>query len=59
MNHQTRRDDLPETPWASDGLCVDMPVEIFAGAQSEFADREGSMCSLHRRSTVLALGNHN
>ena len=34
MNHQTRRDDLPDTPWASDELCVDMPTEIFAGTNA-------------------------
>ena len=34
MNHQTRRDDLPDTPWTSDALCVDMPAEIFAGTNA-------------------------
>ena len=31
-NPETRRDDLPDTAWASDGLCADMPAEIFDGA---------------------------
>lgn len=32
MNHpETRRDDLPDTEWASSALCADMPTEIFDG----------------------------
>ena len=51
MNHQTRRDDLPDTPWASDALCVDMPAEIFAGtnARLQTAKAACAHCTVARQ----------
>jgi WhiB family redox-sensing transcriptional regulator len=51
MNHQTRRDDLPDTPWASDALCVDMPAEIFAGtnARMQTAKAACAHCTVARQ----------
>lgn len=51
MNHQTRRDDLPDTPWASDALCVDMPAEIFAGtiARLQTAKAACAHCTVVRQ----------
>lgn len=51
MNHQTRRDDLPDTLWASDALCVDMPAEIFAGtnARLQTAKAACAHCAVARQ----------
>jgi len=51
MNHQTRRDDLPDTPWASAALCVDMPAEIFAGtnARLQTAKAACAHCTVARQ----------
>ena len=51
MNHQTRRDDLPDTPWASDALCVDMPAEIFDGtnARLQTAKAACAHCTVARQ----------
>jgi hypothetical protein len=51
MNHQNRRDDLPDTPWASDALCVDMPAEIFDGtnARLQTAKAACAHCTVARQ----------
>ena len=51
MNHQTRRDDLPDTPWASEGLCSEMPAEIFDGthARLQTAKAACAHCTVARQ----------
>ena len=60
MNHpETRRDDLPDTDWASDGLCADMPAEIFDGstARLQTAKAACAHCTVARQCLRGALTN--
>jgi WhiB family redox-sensing transcriptional regulator len=47
----TRRDDLPETAWASDGLCAEMPAEIFdaVGSHVQTAKAACAHCTVARQ----------
>src|SRR5690349_18469677 len=55
----TRRDDLPETPWASDGLCAEMPAEIFdaAGSHVQTAKAACAHCGVARQCLRWAITN--
>jgi hypothetical protein len=56
---ETRRDDLPDTDWASDGLCADMPAEIFDGstARLQTAKAACAHCTVARQCLRWALTN--
>ena len=47
----TRRDDLPETAWATAGLCAEMPAEIFdaVGAHVQTAKAACAHCTVARQ----------
>jgi WhiB family redox-sensing transcriptional regulator len=47
----TRREDLPETAWASDGLCAEMPAEIFdaGGSHVQTAKAACAHCTVARQ----------
>src|SRR6478752_9182977 len=55
----TRRDDLPETAWASDGLCAEMPAEIFdaVGAHVQTAKAACAHCTVARQCLRWAITN--
>lgn len=56
---ETRRDDLPDTAWASDGLCADMPADIFDGATARVQTAKAACahCTVARQCLRWALTN--